>query len=144
MNSRSQTPDPRQWRKSNLDSTKKVECRSNHFFLWMHIHGQLYAPAREQALPQFELQVKQAARQRASERASDPIQPFTLDLPSQFWVPCDFSSPIWGVCVHLLPATKVPLALSYYFKPQKTRTTKIFFFPFTGKKRQVKYWHSRI
>ena len=31
-------------------------------------------------------------------RASDPIQPFTLDLPSQFWVPCDFSSPIWGVC----------------------------------------------
>ena len=64
----------------------------------MHIHGQLYAPAREQALPQFELQVKQAARQRASERASDPIQPFTLDLPSQFWVPCDFSSPIWGVC----------------------------------------------
>ena len=31
-------------------------------------------------------------------RASDPIQPCTLDLPSQFWVPCDFSSPIWGVC----------------------------------------------
>ena len=34
----------------------------------MHIHGQLYAPACEQALPQFELQVKEAARQRASER----------------------------------------------------------------------------
>ena len=32
MNPRSQKPDPRQWRKSNLDSTKKVESRNNQFF----------------------------------------------------------------------------------------------------------------
>ena len=42
------------------------------------------------------------------------------------------SHPYYGefarrVSVHLLPATKVTLALSYYFKPQKTQTTKIFF-----------------
>ena len=104
----------------------------------MHIHGQLYAPASEQAPPQFELQVKQAARQRASERAT-PFSPSHLICHLSF-ESLVTSHPPYGefvrrVCVHLLSATKVPLALSYYFKPQKTRTTKMFFFPFTGKKK---------
>lgn len=113
----------------------------------MHIHGQLYAPAREQALPQFELQVKQAARQRASERAT-PFSPSHLICRLSF--ECLVTSHLlYGefvrrVCVHLLPATKVALPLSYYFKPQKHELRKYFFFRSRGKKRQVKHWHSRI
>ena len=111
----------------------------------MHIHGQLYAPAREQALPQFELQVKQAARQRTSERPHSALHTCSgVSVLSALTSHPPYGEFVGRVCVHLLPATKVALALSYYFKPQKTRTTKIFFFPFTGKKRQVKYWHSRI
>ena len=74
------------------------------------MHILYYEPAREQAL-HFELQVKQAARQRVSERPHPflaPLCPFECLVTSH---------PPYGefarrVYVHLLPATKVTLALS--------------------------------
>ena len=101
----------------------------------MHIHGQLYAPAREQALPQFELQVKQAARQRTSERPHSALHTCSaVSVLSALTSHPSYGEFVRRVCVHLLPATKVALVLSYYFKPQKTRTAKIFFVRSQGKK----------
>ena len=95
MNPRSQKPDPRQWRKSNLDSTKKVESRNNQFFYrCTSMASYMHQPASKL----FPSSSCKWSKPQDNARASDPIQPCTLDLPSQFWVPCDFSSPIWGVC----------------------------------------------
>ena len=146
MNPRSQKPDPRLWRKSNLDSTKKVECRNNQFlFIDAHPWPVICTSPRASSSP---VRVASEASRKTTRERATPFSPSHLICRLSF--ECLVTShPPYGefvrrVRVHLLPATKVALALSYYFKPPKTRTTKIFFFPFTGKKRQVKYWHSRI
>ena len=146
MNPRYQKPDPRQWRKSNLDSTKKVECRNNQFFfIDAHPWPVICTSPRASSSP---VRVASEASRKTTRERATPFSPSHLICRLSF--ECLVTShPPYGefvrrVRVHLLPATKVALTLSYYFKPQKTRTTKIFFFPFTGKKRQVKYWHSRI
>ena len=60
--------------------------------------------------------------------ASDPTR-FLLCWGS-FRVPCDFSSPMWGVCSQGLCALAAchESGISFvYFKPKQTRTTKIIF-----------------
>ena len=147
MNPRSQKPDPRQWWKSNLDSTKKVESRNNQFF-FIDAHPWPVICTSPRASSSPVRVASEASRKTTRERASDPIQPFTLDLPSQFRVPCDFSSPIWGVCWQGLCALAACLesGISFVllFQTPKNTNYENIFFPFTGKKRQVKYWHSRI
>ena len=84
MNPRSQKPDPRQWRKSNLDSTKKVESRNNQFFYrCTSMASYMHQPASKL----FPSSSCKWSKPQDNARASDPIQPFTLALASQFWVP---------------------------------------------------------
>ena len=129
MNSRSQTPDPRQWRKSNLDSTKKVESRNNQFFYrCTSMASYMHQPASKL----FPSSSCKWSKPQDNARASDPIQPFTLDLPSQFWVPCDFSSPIWGVCSQGLCALAAchESAINFvllFQTPKNTNYENIFF-----------------
>ena len=137
MNPRSQKPDPRQWRKSNLDSTKKVECRNNQFFfIDAHPWPVICTSPRASSSP---VRVASEASRKTTHERATPFSPSHLLCRLSF--ECLVTShPPYGefvrrVCVHLLPATKVPLTLSYYFKPQKTRTTKIFFFSVHGEKK---------
>lgn len=128
MNPRFQKPDPRQWRKSNLDSTKKVESRNNQFFYrCTSMASYMHQPASKL----FPSSSCKWSKPQDNARASDPIQPFTLALPSQFWVPCDFSSPIWGVCSQGLCALAACLESGISFvllfqTPKNTNCENIF------------------
>ena len=70
MNPRSQKPDPRQWRKSNLDSTKKVECRNNQFF-FIDAHPWPVICTSQRASSSPVRVASEASRKTTRERASE-------------------------------------------------------------------------
>ena len=91
----------------------------------MHIHGQLYAPASEQALPQFELQVKQAARQRTSERPHSALHTCSaVSVLSALWL----LIPHMGSLCALTACHESAISFVLLFQtPKNTNYENIFF-----------------